>query len=242
MTKSTMTEILRLRISHEYYGDGPVPLRVMSEDPRQLQRDGMLLKREDHGCSILIESGVSRPHKVILFLAPEEETVWNVTAGLAPQSAPKFNLPLEPSGQDFHFADLNATSVAHPAKHIAAFEFGLPSDGSARATIIFDAVETFWTYHVTGFGRFGPLFVVDNRGDTDFDRITNDGDAVGRKMQSFRSRKALRLSAKPENRFELHEETSNSSNRLIQKLPAAGSNVRPAADGAVFHSDIYISV
>ncbi|MEZ5812063.1 MAG: hypothetical protein R3D45_11685 [Rhizobiaceae bacterium] len=245
MGAAAFEEILRLVIRHGYYGDDPAPLRAVLVDSRLAWSEGMRFRPEADGVSVWVTGDAERPDSLAIALMPETPETWAVTAGFAAGETQAFDLPFIGKAREaVRIADIGGRKVdIHgPARPMATMNFGLPPTGARRLEVRFDAVETGWTYHITGFERFGALSVVDRLGEIVFAAIDAPALPDGRAVMSFCADAPLALSARPQPRFELRETTGTGVDTLIAALPSAGTTIRPIAGEPGFVSDIYFSL
>lgn len=245
MGAAAFEEILRLVIRHGYYGDDPAPLRAVLVDSRLAWSEGMRFRTEADGVSVWITGGAERPDSLAIALMPTTPETWAVTAGFADGETQAFDLPFAGKTQEVvRMADIGGRQVeVHgPERPMATMNFGLPPTGARRLEIRFDAVETGWIYHITGFERFGALSVIDRLGEIIFAAIDAPALPDGRAVMSFGADTPLALSARPQPRFELRETAGTGVDTLITTLPSAGTTIRPITGEPGFVSDIYISL
>lgn len=234
--------VLRLRLTHAYYGSGEVPVDVTATDAATFQADGLLLRQQ--GDDVLVVTDAAElPEWVSLSLRPRAPEVITVTRGAQWDRIPVVEAPL---GTDTVALEPLAPSLGPkgPGTLTLAELRAAPQTGRVL-TVSFDAPEVFWTYHVLGPGSEGVL-IEDPDGTVQFDPLGPETLPDGRLAHVYRSRDALPARARTSHRFALKSPGPFGPTTLIPVLPAPGSNFvsrpEPGSSQTRAQSDMYVTI
>lgn len=240
---STYREILRLRLSHAYYGDASPPVDIVPSDPRAFQEAGLLVRRQ--GEDMLVASDADDlPDWISFDLRPRTADVFTVTRGSQWDGCPLIEAPL---GVDDVTLEPLAPSVRpqHPGTRTLAQVRIAPDPAGRKVVVQFDAPDVFWAYHVVGPGSEDAM-IEDPEGQVAFDPLGPETLPGGRVSHVLRSRVALPVRARAAQRFALKTPGPFGPKTLIPVLPAPGADFvsypLPGSSQTRAQADIYVTI
>ncbi|MDE0968759.1 MAG: hypothetical protein OSA51_05055 [Octadecabacter sp.] len=239
----TYREILRLKVRHSYYQANPIPINIVPNDAVAFAAQGLLIRRQ--GEDVLVIADATEVPSVLEFaIKPTDLSVIAVTKGADWLECPVITVP--DSKNDVDFNPLSGTSgVQKMGDLVLALLRVAPQTQGRRVTISFDAVTSFWAYHVIGPGSKSAI-IEDPEEEIFFDQIDPVPLPDGRLAHVLRSRTALPARARATQRFALKTPSLFGSKTLVPVLPAAGhefvSVPVPGSSQTFVQSDIFISI
>ncbi len=245
--------ILRLTLTHDYYGDTPAPISAQPSEPAGFTRAGLMLRQNGSVVTVITEEGAARPDALRLTLQATSPDLFAVTEGADWRGVPHLGLNL--GAEAFRFAELLPSGFAglaprpsepqDRARLLVRLTIALPADGARDVTLAFDAVSALWAYHLTGARSDGDLQIVDAAGAVAFDDLGLQPLPGGTRAKVLRSTAPVPARARPSQRFTLQRPSPFGPETLIPVLPAAGIQFKPVTEpgaAARLQSDIYVTL
>ena len=160
------------------------------------------------------------PETITIEGRAQDPTLITVTDGADWQYPRSLNAPLESEQLQFsngglvEDVDAGQGAIFHLTIHILA---GVRQ----RLTLVFDAVEAYWAYHITDKKQDRVLEIIDTQDQIWFESQPRETPSA---PQVFRSTQALPLSVRPQQAFALRSEGVFGPKTLVSSLPAPTAN------------------
>ena len=240
--------ILRLTLTHDYYGNDAAPIGVMPTDPQAFDRDGLLLRHVGRKVTIIADMDQPRPACVSLSLIAQSPDIFALTEGADWKSIPHLRIPLGAKQVEFATLPVKEIEPQTRSRYLARLEIDVPSDNESDVRDIeleFQAVAALWAYYLTGKRADGALQVIDTKGEFGFDNLGAQPLPNGTTAQVLRSDRPVPVRARPNHQFALQQPGPFGPKTLIPVLPAAGVQFKTVTDpdaAARLQSDIFVTL
>ncbi len=240
------TELLRLRVVHTYYGDGPGDLVVRPLDPAEFTRAALLLRR-DGAEVVVLGPKDDRPADVALLVLGENPALITATRAVIWEDLSITRLTL--AKDDWQFGEGQPARIARPLgdqRALGGVKVALASDEGRVVTLRFDSEDVIWVYHVLGSVADRKLAVTDPDGVVSFEDLGHTALPNGMNARVLRARQGIAIRARPTQKFTLQQSEGLRPQTLVPVLPApALDTLKPfhdAGSSAHLQADIYISL
>ncbi len=241
---SRYTRLFTLTLAHDYYSNGPAPIRVDADAAH-----GLLVKSQPTGLLVAAEEGAELPDHIDLTLTAETPDLLALTAGLEPGKMAHVALELTSGPQKFSDLARDWSHPAQPGRQLSFARLRIPLDGADGQTIglEFGSIQTVWAYQITGAKPKDRLSVIDQGKKITFGDMAEGALPDGSPVVTIASDEALPLASRSALRFTLMRDADkpDEAQKLIPILPVAGPAYRRLShpDGSVrLQSDIYVAL
>lgn len=237
---------LIVTLAHDYYGDAPIPLRLVPSNPHLFDKQGFILRRHLNRFIIIGEEADDIPEKLSFDVIATTSDVFCVTRFAEWGQVLTLSMPPDETALAFGPATAPPGAMRNRMERIAQVDVFMSGTDLREVTVTFDAVEALWAYHVTGPGMSDDLQVIDPTASFSFSVQGRKRLPDGSEAQVIRSDAPLPARARPSQKFMLQRPSAFGPETLIPVLPAAGKSFKPipeiAGNAARLQSDIYVTL
>lgn len=237
---------LSVALAHDYYGNAPIPLRLLPADPGEFDRRGFILRRQANRFLVIGEIGDEMPERLTFDVIATDPEVFSVTRHA--EWGQVLRLTVESGTDEMAFGPTTTArgALRNRMERIAQVAIDMTGEDAREVTLRFETVEALWAYHVVGPGSRDDLLIVDTSKIVSFQSQGRRRLPDGTEAQVIRSDNPLPARARPSQKFMLQRPSAFGPETLIPVLPAAGKMFKPIPEeegaAARLQSDIYVTL